>query len=229
MSKQPQPNSTPPSDRKPTDPDQSDLPPDADIEERFNDFMKRNGMAIFAAIALGGAAVLGYQIYQYAGERAIASTQEAYRAAESSEEKLAFAEGHRNFQLAGVAFLEVADEAFEAKEYAAAAGHYAQAQAVLEAGPFRGRARLGEGLSRLLSGEASEGRELLQQVSSDVNLLDQLRAEAAYHLAVAAWEVEDFVQVQSALDTIFGLSNPGFWQDQAEDLESRIPELALAD
>ncbi len=110
-----------------------------------------------------------------------------------------------------------------------AAGYYAEAGAILEPGPFRGRALLGEGLSLLLSGDAAAGRDLLQGVASDVNLLDQLRGEAAYHLAVSAWEAEDFAQVQAALDTIMSLDNPGFWQDQALDLESRIPELASVD
>ncbi|MCC5835518.1 MAG: tetratricopeptide repeat protein [Opitutales bacterium] len=228
MSKQPQPNKTPASDRKPAAEEQSDLPPDADVEERFNDFMKRNGAAIFAAIVLGGAAVLGYQIYQYAGERAMASAQESFQSAVTMEEKLAFAADHRKFQLAGVAYLEVADEVFESKDYSTAADYYAEARAILEPGPFRGRAQLGEGLSLLLSGNAAGGRDLLQGVASDVNLLDQIRGEAAYHLAVSAWEVEDFAQVQAALDTIMSLENPGFWRDQALDLESRIPELASA-
>lgn len=229
MSKQPQPSKLPKSDRKPTAEDESDLPPDADVEERFNDFMKRNGAAIFAAIALGGAAVLGYQIYQYMGERAVAGAQEAFQTAETAEERLVFAESNRRFQLAGVAFLDLADDAFQARDYATAAGHYASAQEVLEPGPFRGRAKLGEGLSRLLDGDQAGGRELLQAVASDVNLLDQVRGEAAYHLAVSAWEAQEFSQVRSALDTVLGLSNPGFWRDQALDLESRIPELASAD
>lgn len=228
MSKQPQPNKLPESDRKPTSQDESELPPDADVEERFNDFMKRNGTAIFAAIALGGAAVLGYQIYQYMGDRAVAAAQEAFQSAETAEEKLAFAEGHRRFQLAGVALLEVADEAFQARDYAAAAAHYASAQEILDQGPFRGRAQLGEGLSRILNSEGAAGRDLLQGVASNVNLLDQVRGEAAYHLAVSAWEAEDFSRVRSALDIVLGLNNPGFWREQALDLESRIPELASA-
>ena len=46
---------TPPIDLNP----ESDLPPDADMEERFNDFWKNNGTSVFGGIALGAVIVIG--------------------------------------------------------------------------------------------------------------------------------------------------------------------------
>ncbi|MEI2421930.1 hypothetical protein V6O07_16760, partial [Arthrospira platensis SPKY2] len=73
---------------------ESDLPPDADIEEKFNDFWKRNGASIFAGIALAAIAVTGYQIVQYMGDRREANLREAFRMADTTEQRIAFAERH---------------------------------------------------------------------------------------------------------------------------------------
>lgn len=212
--------------RRPDDDEEEELPPDADIEERFNDFMKRNGPAIFAAIVLAGLIVIGVQGYQYMGERAQAIAQEDYQAAETREDKIAFAENNEKFQLAGIAYLEAADSYFDESDFANARQYYSEAERVLSPGPFRGRARIGSGLSSLLMGETDEGNAVLNQVANDVQLLDQIRAEAAYHLAVSEWEVGNYEGVQLALDTIHALDRPGFWESRALDLEERIPELA---
>lgn len=207
------------------DPD-SELPPDADIEERFNDFWKRNGPGIFAAIALGAVIVLGVQGYQYAGERAEQAAQAAYQDIETLEDQITFAESHRKHRISGIAFLEAADESYENGNFEKAAALYREADQIFREGFFRSRARLGLGLSLVLKGEVAEAERNLQAVVNDSLALDQIRAEAAYHLAVLRWEQENFSGVRAALDVVFTLPNAGFWTMQASDLQERIPELA---
>ncbi len=216
-----------PSDPKlPLDPE-DELPPDADLEERFNDFWKRNGTGIFGAIALGAVVVLGVQGYQYAGERAVQAAQTAYQQVATLEERIQFAQDFSKHKIAGVANLEIADEFFSDKDFGNAAIYYEKADKILREGFFRSRARLGQGISLVLKGEAASGRALLQSVVNDTSALDQIRAEAAYHLAVIHWENGNFEEVQSSLDIIHSLEMAGFWTFQANDLQDRIPELAL--
>lgn len=218
--------------QKPSDPElpldpNDELPPDADLEERFNDFWKRNGAGIFGAIALGAVIVLGVQGYQYAGERAVQAAQAAYQQVETREDRIQFAEDFSKHKIAGVAFLEVADEYFSEKDFGNAAVFYERADKILRDGFFRSRARLGQGISLVLNGQGESGQSLLQAVVNDTSALDQIRAEAAYHLAVIHWESGNFDAVQSSLDIIHSLEMAGFWAFQANDLQDRIPELAM--
>lgn len=218
--------------QKPSDPalplDPNDeLPPDADIEERFNDFWKRNGAGVFAAIALGAVAVLGVQGYQYAEERAVQKAQAAYQQVVTRGDRIAFADEFSKQAIAGVAYLEVADDFFSEKDFGSAAIYYEKADQILKEGFYRSRARLGQGLSLVLNQQAESGRSLLQAVVNDTSALDQIRAEAAYHLAVIHWENGNFDEVQSSLNIIHSLDMAGFWTFQANDLQDRIPELAM--
>jgi len=219
----------PKSDPKPAQPDphaESELPPDADVEERFNEFWKKNGAGIFGGIALGAAIVLGMQISDYMGERREAATQEAFQAADSLEAKEAFVAEYEDHSLAAVARLDLADAAFNDDDFTKAAELYKAAREQFGNPSLSGRAQLGEGISHLKAGQTEAGIVLLQGVAGSPSHIDQLRGEAAYHLAVAHWESNNLEKVRANLDLIETLDNARFWAFRANNLRDRIPQLA---
>jgi hypothetical protein len=205
----------------PLDPE-SDLPPDADLEERFNDFWKKNGVGIFGGIALGAVVVVGIQSVQYLGERKEASLRAEYAEASSAEAKLAFSETHPDHQLAGMARLSVADIRFEEGEFLVAADLYAGAANAFEDTPFLSRALLGQGVSLIRGGETEKGHNLLEAVALDSEALDNTRAEAAYHMAVSQWEGGDIEAALDSLDIIAQLPAAFIWSSQATRLRERL-------
>lgn len=207
---------------------ESELPPDADIEEKFNDFWKRNGLGIFGGILLGAVLVVGVQTWDYLGEKKEDELRESFSERSTAEEKLAFAEENPKHHLAGMAYLEVADSRFEDGEFERAAELYGQARDVLEGTEFRYRAQLGQGISLLRSGEREAGTALIQEVAANGSILDRIREEAAYHLAVIRWEQDDLAGVEEALDIIFGMDSNSIWSFRAQRLQDQIPELASA-
>lgn len=199
----------------------SDLPPDADIEERFNDFWKKNGPGIFGGIAIGALIVVGIQLFQYFGEKKETAIREAFAATNSIEEKVAFASEHGDHQLAALANLQVADARYEAGSYSEAAEAYAQAAKGFEDPTMATRALLGQGMSLLMSGSLDSGRALLEAVALDTTALDQTRGEAAYNLAVTYWEAGDLERVTEITDLILELEAP-FWVFRANSLRDRL-------
>jgi len=199
----------------------SDLPPDADMEERFNDFWKNNGTGIFGGIAIGALIVVGIQLFQYFGEKKEDSIQEAFAASSSIEEKVAFAGEYPDHQLAALAQLQVADSRYEEMAYADAADAYAEAAKGFEDPTMASRALLGQGMSLLMGGSLESGRALLEAVALDTTALDQTRGEAAYNLAVTYWEAGDKERVMEITDIILELNSP-FWVFRANSLRDRL-------
>jgi hypothetical protein len=199
----------------------SDLPPDADMEERFNDFWKKNGPGIFGGIAIGAVIVVGIQLFQYFGEKKEDSIREAFAASNTIEEKISFADEYGDHQLAALANLQVADARYEEGAYADAADSYAEAAKGFDDPTMASRALLGQGMSLLLSGSLDSGRALLEVVALDTTALAQTRGEAAYNLAVTYWEAGDLERVAEITDIILELEAP-FWVFRANSLRDRL-------
>lgn len=205
---------------------ESDLPPDADLEERFNDFWKKNGAGIFGGIALGAVLVVGVQGYQYMEQKRETGIQEAYAAAADTDSKLAFGTEHESHQLGAMALLQVADARYAEGAYAAAEELYERAKEGLTDSLLSGRAQIGQGMSLLMTGETAAGQAVLSGIAMNSGLLDQIRGEAAYGLMVSHWEQENLDGMRDALAVIEGLDNPGVWQMRALQIQDRVPELA---
>jgi predicted negative regulator of RcsB-dependent stress response len=226
MSKQPQDSD------KPLPPEafnaDSELPPDADIEERFNDFWKRNGPGIFGGIALGALIVVGIQSYQYVQDRREQDIRAAFAAAGDPAGKLEFANTHGEHQLAALARLQVADARYETGEFAEAAELYAGAARGFDDPVLVSRALLGQGMSLLRAGSTDSGRALLETVALDSASLDQTRAEAAYHAAVSFWEAGELERVDEMTQLILELEAP-FWVFRANSLRDRLQLVAASE
>ncbi len=201
---------------------ESDLPPDADIEERFNDFWKKNGVSIFGGIALGAAIVIGIQLFQHLDQKKEDAIRAEFNAAQTVEEKIQFAEKHPDHQLAGLAQLLVADSKYEEGDFAEAAQLYGETSRIFEDPTIASRAVLGQGISLLQAGDKENGRSVLKAIALDGTALDQTRAEAAYHLAISYWEDGDNEAALEMTDVILQLESAQFWAYRANLLKDRL-------
>ncbi|MEX0330847.1 MAG: tetratricopeptide repeat protein [Puniceicoccaceae bacterium] len=208
------------------DPD-SELPPDADIEERFNDFWKKNGTGIFGGIAIGAAIVIGIQLVQYFGDKKEESIREEFSLAATPDAKLEFAGSHGDHQLAALAQLQVADARYDEGAFEEAASFYAESAKVFVDATLVSRAILGQGMSLLQAGQTESGRGVLEAVARDSSALDQTRGEAAYHLAISHWEAGETEKAIEATDIILQLDSAPFWAFKANSLRDRLGVDAL--
>ncbi len=201
---------------------ESDLPPDADVEERFNDFWKNNGVSVFGGIAIGAAIVIGIQLFQYFGDKKEEALRQEFAVTSSVEQKLEFAEAHPSHQLAALAHLQAADLKFEQDAFTDAADLYAKAAREFDDATLVSRAMLGQGMSLLHAGELEPGRAVLRTLALDGGALDQIRGEAAYHLAISFWEAGDAESALEMTDVILQLDAATFWIYRANLLRDRL-------
>ena len=232
MSLQPPTTPTPPPgpqgkpDKKLLATQHEELPPDADLEDRFNDFWKRHGVTIFLGIAIVAVVVVGYQTVHYLGERREAQIQAAFGAAlDDPTALLSFAQDHDGRSLGGMAYLILANRDYERGEFRQAVDHYAMAAQSLAGTPVAVRASLGEGMALLKLENYDAAEEKLRELSGDLAAREIIRAEAAYHLAVSYWQRGDMTALARALDRVEDMENSGFWGFRAMQLRDRIPEL----
>lgn len=207
---------------RPADVD-STLPPDADLEERFNDFWEKNGTFIFGAIIAVAVIILGYQMYQWLTEISEQKTRDAYAAVESSEELIAFAEDNDGHALSGLAYMELANRRYAAEDYTQAAAHYQRAAEILKDSPTAGRARIGGAMAQLLGSNPQSGTQALRDILGDNSLLSGLRAEAGYNLALHLWRDDNFSSMEEVISQVEMLQESGLYGQQVMQLRQRIP------
>lgn len=198
------------------------------FEEQFHAFWQKNGtrvLAFCAAVAVGIVAVYGYQAYQAGVDEGIG---EKYAAAETTAQLQAFISANAGHQLAGVAQLRIADEAYAAGKYADAAAAYDKAVSMVPAGAFGARAKLGSAMGRIAAGRTAEGEEALKKLATDSAQLAPVRAEATYQLftlAQASGKNEEAVKYSEQL---FQLAPMSPWAQRAMAMRATLPALATA-
>ncbi len=206
--------------------EREELPPDADLEDRFNDFWKRNGPAIFLAIAVIAIVVTGYQTIEYFGERREAAVRSEFGEVMGDPAALvSFAQEHEGRSIGGMAYLMLANDEYAQARYRAAADHYHKAAEALVETPIVGRARLGAAMSLMKLGQFAEGEAILQDLAGNQAIPGVVRAEAAYNLGVAYWERENYEALSEQLDFIEDMEESGYWGFRAMQLRERIPQL----
>lgn len=204
----------------------SDLPPDADAEERFNNFWKKNGTAVFGAMAFVALLITGIQGYGYIQTQNELKKQAEFGEATTPEAKLSFAVDHPGHALSGLAYIEIADAEYARGEFLQATNHYEAAIIPLTGAesPLAGRARLGAAISRIRHGDAA-GVQQLEDIARDPSVIEMLRAQASYHHAVAAWKDGDIAAVRRSLDLLDSFANARDWQAAGIKLSMQIPAL----
>lgn len=205
--------------------DDSTLPPDADFDDRFMDFWKRNGVSIFTGIALAALFVIGYQIYQFVSDRREASIRAEFAAVESQAERIAFTQKFPKHPLAGLAFLEIANQKYDAGDWTQAASYFQAAVDALGSNPAAQRAQLGAAMTQLKAGQRDQARQSLEILALSPSAFATTRAEAVYNLAVLAWEEGLKDDVRRHIATIEGMEESGFWIFRAAELRERLGDL----
>lgn len=198
------------------------------FEEKLRLFWEKNSRLILVACAAVLLAIVGrgvLEVMRGQKEQAIAA---AYAAAGTSERAKAFAAEHEGHALAGAAHLRLADEAFQAGQYAEALAGYEKAAEALKDWPFAGRIRLGQAMARLHSGQGAAAETALKALADDTTQLKAVRAEAAYHLAVIAAEAGRGEEASRLSEQIMSIDPESVWTQRALMLRARTPVAASA-
>ncbi len=185
------------------------------FEDRLALFWAKNSKSVLTVCVLVLLAVLakgGYEIYVAQHEKDIAA---AYAAASSEAQLKTFIAEHGTHQLAGVAQLRLADNAYAAGQFADAQSGYEKAAGVLGGTTFGQRARLGAAVSLLRAGKSAEGEAALKQLVGDLALIKGIRAEAAYMLAALATEAGRTADSAKWAGQVSAIDPSGQWVQRA--------------
>mgnify|MGYP001177128223 CR=1 FL=1 len=196
-----------------------------DFEQKIILVWGKYRYAILIVIGVIVLSLLGYQMMFYLAERKELAVEAAFQEAESDEALLKFAREHPNHQLAGFAYLQLANKKYNENEFIQAIEYYTNAVSQLEDTSIKGRAHLGVAMAHLLTGNIEQGIETLDKITNDPLLLDTYRAEAAYQLAVYFWGKSDYLALDRELRRIETLKKSGMWIRKASVMRDSIPEL----
>lgn len=194
--------------------------PESGFEIAMQEFWQKYRTLIFALVGLGLLVIVGREGWQYFAAQREESVRLDYAKAGDRPEQLgSFASANSGHELAGVAYLRVADSKYTAADYRGALENYTKAVSNLKVPAVLGRARLGAALSQLNSGDKSAGEAALKAIAADASLLSPARAEANYHLAAAAYEAGNQAEVTRLVAEINKLDNAGIWTERAAALQ----------
>lgn len=174
-----------------------------------------------AVILLGILARGGWAYYAEMHEKSIAADFTA--AAVSSEKLKAFAAANEGHSLSGVAYLQLADEAFASSKFADAIAFYTKAGAALKGSILVGRAELGLAMSQLHSGKAVEAQAALRLIANDANQFKGYRAEACYHLLTLVSEAGKTEDAAKLCDQVMQIDATGLWAQRAMMIRATLP------
>ena len=189
---------------------------DLSIEDRIALYWEEKKAFIIGCFALLAAFIVlvnGFRIYKQYREN---SLQAAYTKAIASDTPGAFAKTNADTKLGGFAALNIADEAFEAEDYAKAIEFYKIAAQALSHNPLAGRAALGQAFALYHSGEKDAGLVTLENIIANNQFPESIRAEAAYHLAVDAFIAKRTEVFQSYADQIGDFDQAQQWNQRLQ-------------
>jgi hypothetical protein len=193
------------------------------FEDKLHTFWAKNSTAVLVlcvAVLLGIVAKYGWDEVQKNRDNEIRAD---FAAASTSEKLKAFALNHPGHPLAGVAQLQLADEAYTAGKSADAVLGYQTAVPLLKGTPFAGRAQLGLAMAQIQAGKNAEGEAALKALGSDEGQLKGVRAEAIYQLtsiAVTAARADD---VKKFSDQLMALDPASPWTQRALAMRATVP------
>ena len=186
------------------------------IEDKISIYwMENKGFIITCFIVLAGllVGINGVKMY---GAGAKAKLQDAYSEAKAFDSLAAFAKDNSGKVLGGFAALIVADEAYDAEDFARAAEFYALAESALGENILAGRAAIGVAFAAFNNDAEADGIAKLNQISADASFADAVRAEAVYHLAVDAYTSGNTAAFDSFVAQLATTDEAGQWQNRID-------------
>jgi len=194
--------------------------PESGFEIAVQEFWQKYRTLVLAVVVVGLLIIIGREGWQYfAAQREESVRMDYAKAGDRPEQLTSFAAANSGHELAGVAYLRVADVKYTAGDYRAALENYNKAIANLKVVAVLGRARLGGALSQLNSGDKAAGEAALKAIAADASLLKPARAEASYHLAAIAYEAGNQAEVSRLVGEINKLDTAGIWIERAAALQ----------
>ncbi len=197
------------------------------LEDQLRLFWEKNSRLVIAAVAAVVLVLLVNEGRKYLAAQHDEEVAAAYGTATTPAALTNFLAAHPDEPQAGLAQLRLADDAYNAGNYAAAHTAYEQAVVRLAAqpvgAPFAARARLGSAVASLLAGQTAEAADALKKIAADASLPRAVRAEAAYDLAVQAADAGRTDEVTILTRQIMTMDpNPnGPWVERLRSLQSR--------
>jgi len=177
------------------------------FEQKLNGFWAKNRKLLVLLCGVVLVVIVGREVSAINAGRSREQSATRYAAAATTPEGLRrFAEENADTALGGVAWLQVADAAYEADRFSDATAAYAQSLKGLGRGTaLADRAALGLAVAQLKSGDDAQGRAGLAALADAATGSVAIRAEAAYHLAIlshVAGEQQAFQQRATQLAQI---------------------------
>jgi predicted negative regulator of RcsB-dependent stress response len=211
---------------QPADP--SAAPIDADLDEHLHGFWQKYGQAFLVACGLVLVAYLGKAGWDYIQAQREVGVREEYAAAALPEQLTAFIAAHPGHELAAVAQLQLADQAYAAGRSTEAVTAYTQAADLLKGGPLAGRAEIGLAMAQIQGGQTADGQANLHRIADDPTRAAVLRAEAGYQLASLAAAAGHADEVQKIALQLMQVDPSSPWTQRAFSLQATLPPAAAA-
>lgn len=193
------------------------------FEEKLHQFWQTNRAAVLGLCALVLLVVIGKGWWEISQRRKERQIESAYAAATTPEQLSAFAAEHPSHELAAIAELRIADEAYSNGKAADALAGYEKACAILKDGPLATRAQLGRALAAIQAGKTSEGTEALKKITNDATALNASRAQAAYQLAALAADAGNGDEARKYIEQVNQIDPASSWARRGMMLQASLP------
>lgn len=194
------------------------------FEDKLQLFWKNNSKAVIGLIVVVLLAIAGFEGWKYVERQKDNDVKAAYAAATTPDQKKAFIASHPNHVLSGIAYLNIADDAYKAGKAADAAAAYDQAISVLKTGPLAARAQLGRAVAKAQAGKTAEATTELKQLVDDKNQSKAIRAEAAYDLTSFAVEAGNAADAQKYSEQVMAIDPTSPFTQRALAARASLPE-----
>jgi hypothetical protein len=193
------------------------------FEDRARLFWEKKRPLVLGVLVAVVVAIVAKGGWDYFAAQTELEVEQAFAAASTPEKLKAFVAAHPDHSLAGVAQLQLADQAYATGKSADAIAGYAQAIALLKAGPMASRAKLGAAMSTVQAGKTADGESALKQIVADTAQPKGARAEAAYHLASLAQTAHRDDEARRYADQVSQIDPTGQWVQRAMLLRASLP------
>jgi len=212
-----------PVDNQPKDP-AAPVATAPDFAATMHAIWEKNRKFIYLGCAAVLLVIIGTEAWGYIRTQRDQSVREEYARVASDLGRLAaFANANSGHELAGVAWLRLADEAYTKGDYKAAIANYQKAAQALVLPALQARAKLGVAMSQLGAGDAA-GEPALKAIGADAAQPAAIRAEATYHLATLAYTAGRVDDVRKLTEEVTKLEASGVWAQRAFVLRAQLPQ-----
>jgi predicted negative regulator of RcsB-dependent stress response len=198
---------------------------ESSMEDQLLVYWNRHKNQILTGLTGALLLIVGFQLSKWWSQKTVSDRSQAYAAATVDSEKEAFADNFSGTDLGGVAYMELADNAYNDGDFATAVSLYEKAFEAFDMVEFKQRAHLGLAMARFQAGDESDAFNDLESIADNAGYPDAARGEALYQLSVVDWKNGSFETMLQRHERIETLTNAGNWQGKALQLQNSIPEL----